>query len=130
MLRPSRALHIYAFTIALHFCHAQPLLLAPQRSLSHLTLFTLSIHPIRGLPLGLTPLTSDLHQMLFFQSLHMPKPPQHSLLCLISQLPYNPSSPSHFLISHLIHSCYSTHTLLRHLIFITFSLLLSADGRE
>ena len=52
----------------------------------------------------------SLHQPVFLHSLHTSRPHQHTLLCSTSQVSRNTCSPSHLLISHSIHTYYSTHT--------------------
>lgn len=75
-----------------------------------------------------------LHLKFFLESLHMPKPCLNALNSLHMPKPletpycthlarsYKHSSPLHFLIPHLIHMCFCTHTPhTPHLHYIQFS---------
>ena len=93
--------------------HIHPSLLHRYSSFIQLSFHT--IHPSFFLVflLNLTPHIRSycsLDQLVLLHSLHVSKPPQHTQLCSTSQLSCKTSSPSHLLISHSVHRCYSTHT--------------------
>lgn len=63
-------------------------------------LFTMSIQPVSGLAFGPAPLTTDLVNLLYqtsvFHFLYMSIPPQHTLLCSVSQSSKNPGAQSFY----------------------------------
>ena len=97
--------------LSIHFYHTQSFFPAPQIQCSFFT-----IHSFHSW-LSSQPHTShirsyySLQELLLLHSVHVSKPPQQTLLCLTNQLQYNTSSLSHHLISHSVHTHYSTNTL-------------------
>ena len=100
--------------LSIHFYHAQSSFLPSSTDIPFIQRSFHTILPSCSWPFS-QPHTyhiksySFLHQPLFLHYLYVFKPPQHILLCSISQLSHNSSSPSYLLISHLVYTRYSTH---------------------